>query len=127
MIGGHDISFHIESSTQIMEGAIQIILTFWPDAIAENAETGKLQIGQEIKLRIFDKTMPLEVLVYKNANSRESWINNGAIPENANLMIEIICGADSITVVVDDPNAAEMFDLLNKIRNHISKFHYKKN
>jgi len=126
MIGGHDISFHIESSTQIMEGAIQIILTFWPDAIAENAETGKLQIGQEIKLRIFDKTMPLEVLVYKNANSRESWIINGAIPENANLMIGIICGADSITVVIDDPDAAEMFDLLNKIHNHISKFHYKK-
>jgi len=101
-------------------------LTFWPDAIAENAETGKLQIGQEIKLRIFDKTMPLEVLVYKNANSRESWIINGAIPENANLMIGIICGADSITVVIDDPDAAEMFDLLNKIHNHISKFHYKK-
>jgi len=121
MIGGHDISFRIESSIQIVEGAIQIILTFWPDAVAENAETGELLDRDFVGVR----EAPSEVLVYKNADSRGSWSSNGAIPENANLMIEIICGTDSITVVVDDPDAAEMFAILNKIRDHISKFHYK--
>ena len=115
MIGGHDISFPTDSSAQITEGAIRIVLVFWPDAVVENAETGELLSRGLVGIR----KLPCEVLVYKNADARDSWAVNGAIPENANSMIHVICGVDSITIVVDDPSAAEMPAVLSAIRDHV--------
>lgn len=115
MIGGHDISFPTGSSPEVMDGAIRIVNVFWPGAVLENAETTELLDGGFLGVR----ELPREVLIYKNADARASWAVNGAVPENSNQMVHMICGADSITIVVDDPNSAEMPALLDAISGHV--------
>jgi hypothetical protein len=115
MIGGHDISFRTESPAQVTDGAIRIVRAFWPDAILEDAETAELLDPNFVGVR----ELPGEVLIYKNEVARDSWAVNGAVPDNANLMIHIVRGVDSITIVVDDPSAAEMPALLRAICDHV--------
>jgi hypothetical protein len=115
MIGGHDISFPTETSSQTTEGAIRLARTFWQEAVVEDAESGEILTRDMASLR----ELPHEVLIYKSADARESWAVNGAIPENANLMIHVIRGVDSMTVVVDEPGTPEMAALLAAIRDHV--------
>ena len=115
MIGGHDISFRTATPAPITEGAIRLVLAFWHEAVVENAETGELLSLGSVGVR----KLPHEVLIYKNADARESWAANGAIPENANLMVHIIRGADSMTIMVDEPSAAEMAAILDAINDHV--------
>jgi len=115
MIGGHDISFRTGSSPEAMEGAIRIVNVLWPGAVLENAESAELLDSGVLGLR----ELPGEVLIYKSADARESWALNGAVPENANQMVHMICNAESLTIVVDDPNSAEMRELLDAIRDHV--------
>ncbi len=115
MIGGHDISFRTETPAQVAEGAIRLVRAAWQEAVVENAETGEL-LGLD-SLAVSE--LPHEVLIYKNAAARDAWAAHGAIPENANLMIHIVCGADSMTMVVDEPSEAEMSAIIRAIRDHI--------
>jgi hypothetical protein len=115
MIGGHDICFRTDSSAQVTEGVIRIVRVSWQEAIVENAETGEILHRHALGVR----ELPTELFIYKDAIARNSWMAEGAIPENANLMVHIICGDDSMTVVVDEPNTAEMATLLAAVRDHV--------
>jgi hypothetical protein len=115
MIGGHDISFATRAAAENLEGAIRLAVVLWSEAVVENAETG------EVLDRVFmgPRALPREVLVYKNVAARDSWARDGAVSENANLMVHIIRGPESLTVVVDDPGEPSMRGLLDAIRDHI--------
>ena len=63
--------------------------------------------------------LPVELLIYKNADAQASWKANGAIPENENLMVHVLRGDKSITLVVDDPHAAEMSLMVAAIRSYV--------
>ncbi len=115
MIGGHDISFHTETSAQATEGTIRILRASWRNSVVENAETGEF-LGPVF---FGFEELPSEVLIYKNAAAHDSWAAHGATPENANLMVHIIRGENSMTLVVDDPNAAEMRALIAAIYDHV--------
>jgi hypothetical protein len=115
MIGRHDILFVSEAASEIMEGAIRLVCASWRDVIIEDAESGDLVSLQSLGVA----ELPAELLIYKNSDARVSWSTNGAIPENANTMIHVLRGDGSMTVVVDDPNAAEMSKLLGAIRDHV--------
>ena len=115
MIGRHDITFRSETASQAMEGAIRLVRASWREAIVENAETGELLSRDSVGV----EELPAELLIYKNASARGSWRANGAIPENANLMVHILRGNESMTIVVDDPNTAEMAIMVAAIRDHV--------
>lgn len=114
MIGGHDICFHTDTPAQAAEGAIRIVHAAWPDAVVENAENGEIQshcIG------VGD--LSAESLIYKNASARDSWMEKGAVAENSNLMVHLICGEDSLTIVVDELAAGEISAIIAAIREHV--------
>jgi hypothetical protein len=115
MIGGHDILFRTETSSQTTEGVVWLALVFWQEAVVEDAETGEILTRDMASL----KELPPEVLIYKSPQARESWAVNGAILENKNLMIHVIRGVDSMTVVVDEPGTPEMAALLDAIRKFV--------
>jgi len=115
MIGGHDISFNTGSCPGIMDGAIRIVSAFWPHAILENAETAELLDSNFLGVR----ELPREVLIYECADARGLWATMGAAPENANQMVHMIGGVDSITIVVDNADSAEMSAMINAIRGYV--------
>lgn len=115
MIGRHDITFPSETASEVMEGAMRLLRASWSEAIVENAETGE-PLGLNAA---FVAEVPSELLVYKNANARDSWKANGSIPENDNLMVHVLRGDRSITIVVDDPDTHEMSLIIHSIRNHV--------
>ena len=98
-----------------MEGAIRVVLASWQEAVVENAETGEL-LGRGF---VGVRELPNEVLIYKNADAQRSWSADGATPKNANLMIHVMRGVDSMTIVVDEPSEAEMSALVSAIRDHV--------
>lgn len=115
MIGGHDICFRTDVSAQVTDGAVRIVRASWQDAVVVNAETGELLSRHSAGVG----TLPAELFIYKNTVARDSWLAEGAIPANANLMVHVICAEDSMTIVVDDPTAAEMSALIAAIRDHV--------
>lgn len=115
MIGRHDLTFPSETASEVMEGVMRLLRACWSEAIVENAETGELLESHSE----FIAEVPAELLIYKNAAARDSWTANGAIPDNENLMVHVLRGDRSITVVVDDPHAPEMSLIIDSIRDHI--------
>lgn len=111
MIGGHDILFPTETSAETTEGVIRLALAFWQEAVVEDAETGEI-LGRAV---VGVTELPQEVLIYRDACARDSWAKSGAVPENANSMIHVIRGTDSVTIVVDEPATAEMASLLDAV------------
>ena len=115
MIGRHDITFRSESAYQVMEGANRLLRVSWDEAIVEDAETGEL-------LHPYSEVvvgLPVELLIYKNASAQASWKAYGAIAENKNLMVHVLRGDESITIVIDDPHAVEMSLMVAAIRNYV--------
>jgi hypothetical protein len=115
MIGRHDVSFRSETPGQTVEGVVRIVRAAWSEAIVENAETGEILPGDRVGVA----RLPVELLIYQGEVARDSWAKHGAIAENSNSMIHVLCGEASITVVVDDPLAHDMAPLLNAMREHV--------
>jgi hypothetical protein len=117
MIGGHDIVLRTELPDEAADGAVRVVRAFWSEAVAEDADTG------ETLSRVPDgaRGVPGEVLVYRDEAARHSWTGKGATPENLNLMVHIIRGSDSMTLVVDDPSSEEMSKLIEAIRGHVDQ------
>jgi hypothetical protein len=116
MIGGHDVTFRTETPAQVTDGAVRIVRASWQEAVVENAETGEL-LQRDSLVGVGE--LPTEIFVYKSTAARASWTAKGAAPENANLMVHIIRGENSMTIVVDDPSATEMEVLIAAISDHV--------
>lgn len=113
MIGGHDISFPAQPAAERMEGMIRLVVNSWREAIVENAETGEQLDGRFVGFQ----PIPREVLVYRNSAAREAWTKDGATRENANTMLHFVCGSDSVTLVLDDPQDVAIQELLSEVHH----------
>ena len=111
MIGGTDIVLRTTGDPAALDICARIVVRYWPRARFEDAITGDKyeQYGD----------MPLggmrELFVYRDAQSECAWdADDGDSPENS--MLYLILSSDSVTVVLDDPNTAEMRSMVSSLR-----------
>jgi hypothetical protein len=111
MIGGVDVVIPAVGDAAALEACVRIVQHQWPHSRFEDAETGeKYANGDEIPLgRV------RELFAYSDAQAEAVW---DADREDAppNSMLYLIRSPDFITVVLDDPNAADMQAMLEEFR-----------
>jgi hypothetical protein len=112
VIGGNDIVFPAVGDSAALEACARIVARHWPNIRFEDATTGdKYQ-------RIGD--IPLgrvrELLAYPNADAEAAWdADSPESPENS--MLYLIVRPEDITVVLDNPDTAEMRSILDAIHH----------
>jgi hypothetical protein len=111
MIGGNDIVFGAVGDSASLEACARIIRRVWPHVRFEDAVTGdKYKHITEIP---FGSVR--ELLAYLSKEAEASWdADSPDSPENS--MLYIIVRENDITVVLDDPDAAEISLILEGIR-----------
>jgi len=112
MIGGSDMVFPAVGDAATLEACARIVARRWPDVRFEDAVTGdKYPRLSEIP---FGKIRQL--LAYPNAGAEAAWdADSPDSPENS--MLLLIARPDDFTVVLDNPETAEMRSLLDAIHN----------
>ncbi len=115
MIGGIDIRLPTRCGESSVEVAVRAIRQKWSHAVFENGTTGE---------RYADfATIPFghieELFVYRDTGAAEVWEAEGAIPAAINTMIHIVPDDDSLTVVVDERDAA-MNEIIAAIQSGLS-------
>ena len=113
MIGGTDIIIPTQAGTAALDLSARLISRDWPEAVFEHAETS--QRAETYQGLQFSGVS--ELLIYKNMNTAKAWGEKGAVPELSNTMIHLLVSAESLTAVVDDPNADDMKLLIDSIRH----------
>ncbi|HQU44156.1 MAG TPA: hypothetical protein PK867_15155 [Pirellulales bacterium] len=114
MIGGTDIIIPATGDPAALDICARIVRRYWPQARFEDAVTGEkyAQYG-EIPLGCVR-----ELLVYRDAHAESAWDADDAnSPENS--MLYLILSGDSITVVLDDPDAADMRSIVGSLRTSL--------
>jgi hypothetical protein len=111
MIAGNDVVFSAVGDATALEGCARIVARHWRSARFEDAVTGeKYERPSDIPFGAVR-----ELLAYINAEAEAAWDADSAdSPENS--MLYFIARPDDITVVVDNPDAAEMRSILEAIR-----------
>ncbi len=112
MIGGNDIVFPAVGDSAALEACARIVGRHWPHIRFEDAITGeKYQRLGDIPLG-----QVRELLAYPNADAEAAWDADSAdSPENS--MLYLIVRPEDITVVLDNPDTAEMQSILNAIHD----------
>jgi hypothetical protein len=111
MIGGTDIVIPAVGTPASLDACARVVQRQWPHARFENAETGEkyaaygdIPIG---RIR--------HLLAYPNAEAQALW--DADSPDSpVNSMLYLILSEQSVTAVLDDPNAGEMPALLEGIK-----------
>jgi hypothetical protein len=112
MIGGHDVVFPAVGDSATLEACARIVERFWPDVRFEDAITG----DKYRRLGDIPFGMVCELLVYPNAEAEAAWdADLPGSPENS--MLSLIIRPEDITVVLDNPQTAEMQSLLSMIHD----------
>lgn len=111
MIGGTDILIPATGDAAALDVCTRILRHFWPRARFEDAVTGdKYEEYGEIPLGCVR-----ELFVYRDAQAESDWdADESSTPENS--MVYLILSSDFITVVLDDPDAAEMRSIVASLR-----------
>jgi hypothetical protein len=110
MIGGNDIVFPAVGDSATLEACARIIQRRWPRARFENAITGE-KYPQLDDIPFAELT---ELLAYPTAEAEAAWdADSPDSPENT--MLYIIMREEDITIVLDDPDTAEMRPILEAI------------
>jgi hypothetical protein len=111
MIGGNDIVFPAVGDAASFEACARLVRRSWPNARFEDAITGdKYHYLGEIP---FGKVR--ELLAYPNADAEAAWdADSPDSPENS--MLYLIVRPEDVTVVLDNPDTAEMRSILGAIR-----------
>lgn len=111
MIGGKDIVIPAVGDPATLDACVRIVQRRWPHARFEDAETGEKyeQYGD----------LPLgrvrELFAYPDKQAEAAWdAGNHETPPNS--MLYLILSPDSVTAVLDDPDAADMQAILDSIR-----------
>jgi hypothetical protein len=112
MIGGIDIVFPAVGDAATLEGCAPAVGQYWPNIRFEDAVTGdKYQRLADVP---FGKVR--ELLAYCNADAEAAWdADRPDSPENS--MIYLIVRPEDVTVVLDNPDTAEMRSILNAIHD----------
>jgi hypothetical protein len=112
MIGGNDIVFPAVGDPASLEACARIVRRHWPDVRFEDAITG-------VKYERLDDIpfgMVRELLAYPDADAEAAW--DAESPDSAeNSMLYLIVRPDDITVVLDNPDTAEMRSILGAIHD----------
>jgi hypothetical protein len=111
MIGGTDIVMPAVGTPASLDACARVVQRQWPNARFENAETGeKYAAYADIPIgRI------RHLLAYPNAEAEALW--DADSPDSpANSMLYLILSEQSVTAVLDDPNAGEMPAILEGIK-----------
>jgi hypothetical protein len=111
MIGGNDIIFGAVGDSASLEACARIVRKRWPDARFEDAVTGnKYACLTDVPFGTIK-----ELLVYPSKEAEACWdADRSDSPENS--MLYIIARDEEITVVLDNPDTAEMQFILDGIR-----------
>ncbi len=112
MIGGNDIVFPAVGDPASLEACARIIGRHWPNVRFEDAITGaKYQRLGDIP---FGRVR--ELLAYPDADAEAAW--DADHPDSAeNSMLNVIVRPEDVTVVLDNPETAEMRSILNAMRD----------
>jgi hypothetical protein len=112
MIGGNDIVFPAVGDAAALEACARIVRRRWRNVRFEDAITGvKYQRLSDIP---FGKVW--ELLAYPNADAEAAW--DADSPDSLeNSMLYLIARPEDITVVIDNPDTAEMRSILDAIRD----------
>lgn len=115
MIGGVDVVIPAVGDAAALEACLRIVKRRWPHARFENAETGeKYARYEEIPLGRLR-----ELFAYSDAQAEALWdADRDDSPPNS--MLYLILSPDFITVVLDDPNTADMQAMLESLREILS-------
>ncbi len=114
MIGGKDIVFPAIGDAASLEACTRIVARHWRDIRFENAITGD-KYSRFVDIP-FGKVSQL--LAYLNAEAESAW--DADSPESAeNSMLCLIVRPKDITIVLDNPNTAEMRSILGAIRDFL--------
>jgi hypothetical protein len=108
MIGRTDIVFPTKAGVVGLDCCLRIARSLWPNAVFEDAR------AEGAPSRYADLCFDglNEVFVFRDAAVAAEWEAKGAGPALANTMIHLLCSAQTITVVVDDPRQSEMAEYL---------------
>ena len=97
MIGGQDILISVASGIEAMDVALRKAAAMWPDAVFEDAQTGKISAC----LADLDLRRQREILVYRDREAAEKWDELGADESLVGTMVHLLSGDSNITIVVD--------------------------
>lgn len=112
MICGNDTVIRTTSPPEIAEQILNLIRFEWNDMVIENADT-----GEEIAFVVPGfQTLPQEFFVYRNAEMKKSWDDEGACNKNVNTMFHVLLQPQQVTVVVDDPSFPINRDVIGAAR-----------
>jgi hypothetical protein len=113
MIGGTDIVMPTRGGDVALDICIRVIRRYWPQAVFEDALTGRRVERYEL--------LPIgglkEVLVYHNSAAAQEWDDKGADPSLGNTMIHLLVGEGSVTAVIDNATDQAIQQLLQSLRS----------
>lgn len=111
MIGGVDVVIPTAGNAAALEACARIVQRYWPNARFEDAESG------EKYARCCDVPVERvrELLIYSDAQAEAAW-DADCEDSPPNSMLYLIRSPDFITVVLDDPNAADVQAMLEEFR-----------
>jgi hypothetical protein len=118
MIGGTDMVVD-GAMPQDADLILRTMRTEWPHGLVQAGDSPEALPFREVRFPI---TGPVELIVYRDIASFDTWRVSGATPENQEAMMHIIVTADSVTIVVDREDsplgrlARELLDSLTRNR-----------
>jgi hypothetical protein len=114
MIGGVDVVIPAVDDGIALETCARIVQHYWPNARFEDPETGeKFARCCDVPLR-----RVRELIVYSDVQAEAAW-DADCEDSPTNSMLYLIRSSNSITVVLDDPNAADMQAMLEELRTRL--------
>jgi len=112
VIGGSDIVFPAVGDSAALEACAQIVGRRWPNIRFEDAVTG----DKYPRLGDIPLGRVRELLVYRDADAEAAW--DGDSPDSPeNSMLTLIVRPEDITVVLDNPDTADVRSILDAIHD----------
>lgn len=116
MVSGTDVTYWAQmNSAEALEVSARAVAFRWRQAVIEDADTGHVY---PCVLDVPFSTVR-EMFIFRDLQARAAWNEKGGIPATANAMLHMLAEHDSVTVVVDDPEALEIAALLKAIRSSL--------
>jgi hypothetical protein len=111
VIGGTDIIIPAVGDPDTLDACVRVVRRRWPNARFEDAVTGeKYERYGDIPLgRV------RELLAYPDSQAEAAW-DSGSPDTPPNSMLYLILSEGFVTVVLEDPEAADMQAVLESIR-----------
>ncbi|HTU91866.1 MAG TPA: hypothetical protein VMF69_17420 [Gemmataceae bacterium] len=111
MIGGVDVVIPTAGFAAALEACARIVQRRWPHARFEDADTGeKYSHCCDVPLE-----RVRELFIYSDAQVETAW-DDDREDSPPNSMLYLIRSSDYITIVLDDPNTADMQAMLEEFR-----------